>query len=288
MTLPYRDSSFDRPNAAQAATAFAAGVRVWGGYIAAVVPPGLRSAGGSNLATAWTQQDFAVVQAAGIAAVGFCSGWDDATACGTLARAWGVIPMLDCEDGIRGDGPWVDPWLAASGAGLYGLCAVHWHAAPWHIVARYPGVTVPASTWDPLCPRPTGLLGWQAEGTHRDPATGLQVDGGWVDDGFAVLAPPAPAREEDDMLMVTPVNPDGSVAPGFLLSGGLVADIPDQADTDALSAAGVQIVKVSSAFAAEIKAASAAFRGPAGPPGTSLAHDHPFTGTTGQGQGVGA
>lgn len=197
MTLAYRDSSWARPNADQAAAAFGAGVRVWGGYLAAVVPPGPRSQGGSNLLTTWTQADFQVLQAAGIACLAFCSGWDDAAACRALARAWGVRPMLDVEDAIRGDGAWVDGWLVDSGAGLYGLCEVHYHLAPAHIVARYPDVTVDAATWDPECQAPGGLLGWQAQGSHTDPATGLEVDGGWVDDGYAdAMTTSFPAQDE--------------------------------------------------------------------------------------------
>lgn len=175
--IAYRDSSFDRPTLAQARAARAAGVRAWGGYIA--------TAPGVGLAAPWSRQDFANVQQAGLAALAFCSGGDDAAALRRLAAQWGVRLMLDVESGIRGDGSWVDPFLAVSGAGLYGLCAVHYHAAPAHVVARYPGGD-PGATWDSLCPRPAGLLGWQSQGTHTDPITGLSVDSGWLDDGFGV------------------------------------------------------------------------------------------------------
>lgn len=249
--IAYRDSSVDRPNASQARAAYAAGVRAWGGYLAAVVPPGPRSSGGSNLLTAWSQADFDVLRAAGIQPIAFASGWDDAGACGALARAWRVRLMLDVEDAIRGDGSWVDAWLAASGAGLYGLCAVHRHVAPAHIVARYPDGPVPASTWDPQCqPAPAGLLGWQAQGTHADPATGLQVDAGWVDDGFVqeepmALDPNDPIVAEiranvqqtrSEVTLGFQTNPDGSKwegAPNYLGdqlaalqpgTGGLTAD----------------------------------------------------------------
>lgn len=218
MSVAYRDSSFDRPDAVQAAAAYAAGVRVWGGYLAGLVPPGPRSAGGSNLATGWSRADFEVLRAAGITPVAFASGWDDPAVCRLLASDWRVRLMLDVEDAIRGDGPWVDEWLAASGAGIYGLCSAHAHVAPAHIVARYPGIPVAASSWDSSCPRPAGLLGWQSMGTHTDPVTGLQADAGWVDEGFMDMTP-----EQDAILREV----RAILATGSYPSVGLPAGDPD-------------------------------------------------------------
>jgi hypothetical protein len=176
--IRYYDSSIHRPTAAQARAARAAGVRAWFGYLGTV------SADRLGLADVWSQADFDAVREGGLVPGAFCSGWDDPAALKALAAAWGIPWLfLDNEIDIRGDGPWCDPWLAASGAGLYGLCSVHGHRAPAHIVALYPGGD-PQQIWDPTCSRPAGLLGWQSEGTHTDPATGLSVDAGWLDDGF--------------------------------------------------------------------------------------------------------
>src|SRR5215472_2807524 len=177
------DSSFDRPNASQAQ----AGYRAWGGYIATM--PGV------GLAAPWSRADFQVVQDAGLRAHAYASGWDDPEAVKRLAADWRVLLLLDCEDGIRGDGPWVPDWLQRSGAGLYGPCSVHYHAAPFRVVARYPNVLPPAATWDPQCSAPPAEPhGWQVKGTHTDPVTGLSIDLSWMDAFFGTetIAVPVP------------------------------------------------------------------------------------------------
>src|SRR5215472_13783959 len=114
--------------------------------------------------------------------IAFCSGWDDPTALRTMAAAWNVRLCLDVESGIRGDGPWVQPWLDASGAGLYGVAGVHaGRRAAFHILARYPGFD-PGVTWDGGVLRPPGPVGWQWLGGHLE--FGLDVDRGWYDDWF--------------------------------------------------------------------------------------------------------
>src|SRR3954452_9551962 len=88
-----------------------AGVRLWSGYLATKQHV--------NLLHPWPKTDFDRVKAAGLACLAYCSGKDDPVACKELAREWGVLLCLDVEDGIRGDGPWVQEWLTESGAGLY-------------------------------------------------------------------------------------------------------------------------------------------------------------------------
>src|SRR5262245_38261435 len=132
------------PTRDQALAARASGVRGWWGYLATVNQDG----SGFNLLRIWTEAEFAVVlQVYGPMPIAFCSGWDDPLGCRSLADLWGVRLCLDVESGIRGDGPWVQPWLDASGAGLYGVCSVHGgRRAAFHVLAWYPGGE-PVATW---------------------------------------------------------------------------------------------------------------------------------------------
>src|SRR5262249_16766074 len=111
------DSSFGRPSAALALQAKASGVSLWSGYLA--------TKAGVRLAAPWTRADFDNARRCGGTPIAFCSGWDDPVACRALAAQWNVRLCLDVEEGIRGDGAWVQPWLDASGAGLYGNAQVH-------------------------------------------------------------------------------------------------------------------------------------------------------------------
>ena len=172
------DSSFDRPTPAQVAQASAAGVRVWGGYLATRPNVGL--------AAPWDLASFDAVRPLGGVPLAFCSGWDDPTALRTLAQQWAVRLCLDVEDRIRPDGTWVDPFLGASGAGLYGLNSplgsVHYHAAAFHVGAYYPSSGDPGATWFGPRPADGAPCAWQWQDTH--PEFGLSVDRGWYDDWF--------------------------------------------------------------------------------------------------------
>lgn len=168
------DSSLDAPSANDALTARAAGVGMWNGYIA--------TKSGVNLEAPWTQLAFENARLCGATPLAFCSGLDDPVALKALAQAWNVRLCLDCESGIRGPGPWVSAWLAASGAGLYGSVAtVQAYDAPFKVAAEYPGFD-PGKTF----PYPSGSLptGWQWEGTHSE--FGRSVDRGWYDDWFGL------------------------------------------------------------------------------------------------------
>ena len=92
---------------------------------------------------------------------------------------WNVRLCLDVEGGIRPDGPWVQPWLSASGAGLYGNAPVHGgRTAAFHVLAAY--VADPQATWSGAAPGTP--CGWQWRGTHSE--FGIGVDRGWYDDWF--------------------------------------------------------------------------------------------------------
>lgn len=169
-----RDSSFSAPSLAQAQQAYVAGIRCWGGYLATQQDVGL--------AAPWPQAAFQNVQQAGMQAIAFCSGWDNPIALRNLAQRYNVLLCLDVEAGIRGIGDWIPNFISASGAGLYGGMAVHAYAAPFHILAAYPG-SDPKATWPSGSKAPNTPRGWQYEGSHIE--FGLEVDSGWYDDWFA-------------------------------------------------------------------------------------------------------
>jgi hypothetical protein len=165
------------PTPAQVAQAAAGGVKVWSGY--------LQTRPNVGLFRAWSEQEFGPVKALPGTPLAFCSGWDDPAALAALAASWGVRLCLDVEAGIRDDGPWVDGFLAASGAGLYGLQSVHYHPAPFHVLGAYPTSGDPAGdTWQlSKGGAPAEPHGWQWAGTHGE--FGISVDSTWFDDWFA-------------------------------------------------------------------------------------------------------
>ena len=122
----------------------------------------------------------------------------------------GIMLCLDVEPKIRGDGPWVQDWLSASGAGLYGNAPVFTgRRAAFYVLAWYPKRD-PARTWivDPRYPRPNGPCGWQWRGTHTE--FGRGVDRGWYDDWFApqgAAAAPAFPYPAADYLALLSADP---------------------------------------------------------------------------------
>ncbi len=166
------------PTAAQVAQARAAGVRLWAGYLATKAEV--------RLYNVWTRDQFDIARGCGATPIAYASGLDDPIACKALAAAWNVRLCLDVEGGIRGDGPWVQAWLDASGAGVYGNAGVHGHTtAPFHIYCGYFG-TAPGHdygvTWPSWVPHPGGPVAWQFANTHNE--FGVGVDRNWFDDWF--------------------------------------------------------------------------------------------------------
>lgn len=228
MSLRGGDSSFSAPTAAQAVAMFRAGVRIWGGY--------LGSRDGLGLAVRWNRMSFWNLQQAGIVCLGFCSGFDDPRWVRETAAAWGIIPVVDVERGIRDDGPWVRPWVREARSGLYGLASVHFESgeppgrdAILSVVARYPGSGCSGAAWDPAAgSRPPGLCGWQCQGSHAE--FGLTVDSAFYDDGVPGLLGVAPVvqggndmaaahRPDNSGTDMFPVRPDGGVEHWFWASG---------------------------------------------------------------------
>ena len=172
------DSSTSVPTSAQLADAKARGVKLWSGYLA--------TRSGVGLLHPWSQEEFARVRKAGLAALGFCSGRDDPVACKRRAAEWGVRLCLDVEQGIRSDGPWVQPWLNDSGAGLYGNAPVFsGRKAAFYVFAAYPGID-PTRTWPRLRSAQRAVRLAVAGDAHR---VRCLVDQGWYDDWFAIGLP---------------------------------------------------------------------------------------------------
>lgn len=189
------DSSFFRPSAATALAAKAAGVRLWSGYLSTRPNVGL--------ASPWDQASFENARLCGLTPIAYCSGNDDPVACKQLAAQWNVRLCLDVENGIRGDGGWVQGWLdAAAPCGLYGNAPVfNGRSAAFYVLAGYPG-SDPSATWSGA--RPNGPCGWQWMGSHDEFGGG--VDRGWFDPWFADL----PTEVPNDMTALYQ-GPDGRV-----------------------------------------------------------------------------
>lgn len=170
--------SASMPSATQARAAVAGGIALWSGYLATKPRVGLYSP--------WSQAGFENARLCGSTPIAFCSGWDSPGALKALAAAWNVRLCLDVENGIRGEGPWVQGWLNVSGAGLYGNAPIHTgRSAPFHILAAYPGSGDVRATWWSSSLRPAGPCGWQWAGTHTE--FGIGVDRGDYDDWFGGL-----------------------------------------------------------------------------------------------------
>jgi hypothetical protein len=172
--------SAGEPSAGQAQAAKAAGYGVWSGYIGTRPNTGVRG---------WSQQGFENARLCGSMPIGYCSGYDDPGAIRQLAISWKVRLCLDCENGIRGlhdpDPSWVQPFLDASGAGLYGGAQIHQQGfrAPFYVLGAYPGSGDPwNASWIGPSPRPNAPCGWQWAGSHG--AFGVTVDATVFDDWF--------------------------------------------------------------------------------------------------------
>lgn len=270
------DSAYP-PNDAQLAAAYTAGVRFWAGYL------GTRD--GLGLLNRWSEQDFERVKAAGMGTMGYCSGWDDPAGCKALGEQFGIPISLDVEDGIRGDGPWVQGWLNDSGAGLYGNPPVFvGKTFPTAIMAAYPNSGDPdGATWqDPPYPTPPVPHGWQWAGTHD--FAGISVDSSWLDDWFAASAP-----QEDEMKWFTVLAPDG-VAQWVVMPSGFKFPLFSQEDLAVIRASGnlVETINAGPVSQAQLDAWPTLGAGqvPSIPGGPVPPHDHPLafsvTATTGQ------
>jgi hypothetical protein len=151
------DSAY-APTLAQCQAFLAAGGGAWLGYLA--------SGKDVDILNPWTEAEFDLVRSSGLLTAAYVSGQDNPTWLKTTAAAWGLTIILDCEGGIRADGTWVDPFLATSGAGLYGGSAVQanhrTHNHPFYVFALYPTAGNPSKLqWPSGVAAPPQPTGWQ-------------------------------------------------------------------------------------------------------------------------------
>ena len=208
MTIYAVDSDWE-PTAAQIATAKAHGVRAWLGYF---------KLGNDGILHGWADATFKLVKAGGLETGAFCSTRADQATLKARAAALDIVLVSDVESSVNGgDGPYVDPALAVSDAGLYGGGPRGDGTVPRHVPhnhARYvvSDYSLEAATlgrgslsWPPNDPRPApGIpVGWQYQGGTQMPwgLTDLAV----YDDTFLVTAAPS----EDAMFLCTTTRTAG-------------------------------------------------------------------------------
>lgn len=133
-------------------------------------------------------------------------------------------PVLQWGRGGWTVSAWVQPWLDASGGGLYGNLPVFAGAhASRYVFAAYPG-TDPGASWPSYYPRPAdgSPCGWQWEGTHA--FAGISVDSTYFDDGFWALGPHPGSLGDDDMLYVGPFHALSASLKVFASAGTIYSD----------------------------------------------------------------
>ena len=107
--IPALDSAIP-PTPAQVAAAKGAGIRMWCVYLATKPNVGLYRA--------WTDAEIETVRPINPRPIAFCSGRDDPGAIKAAAGRLRLRACVDVEDGIRPDGPWLQPWMDAARAYL--------------------------------------------------------------------------------------------------------------------------------------------------------------------------
>jgi hypothetical protein len=202
--------SWWQPSAQQIATAKANGIGAWLGYFSDG-HDGIYGGG-------WSDDTFRLVQSGGLLTAAFCSYRAYAATWKARAEALGIVLILDVERSVDGgDGPAVDPWLAASGARLYGcgpgagtpnVMTTHlMHGHSGYQVADYRVIPGSGSLSWPAQPRP-GIMptAWQYAGTQTKPWG--DVDLGVYDEAF--ISPGVPEEEEMAWFLYTVAGGDGT------------------------------------------------------------------------------
>jgi hypothetical protein len=188
--------SWKAPTTAQLAACKANGVQGFAGYFS-TGSDGIYGGG-------WSDAAFQAVQAAGLKTLAFCSTRADPVAWKARAARLGIVIVADVERSVQGgDGPSVDPWLAASGARLYGggprgdgtITRHLHHGHSGYVLADYEnGLGGWGSTsWPTGDPRPNAPTGWQYSGGATHPWG--NTDLGIYDD--ALVSPGVAPSEED-------------------------------------------------------------------------------------------
>lgn len=197
MVLRIADS-WKAPTAVQLAACKANNVQGFAGYFSNG-SDGIYGGGWSDLA-------FQAVMAAGLKTLAFCSTRADPVAWKARAARLGIVIVADVESSVQGgDGPTVDPWLAASGARLYGggprgdgtipRHLKHGHSG--YMIADYeaglPGWSI--SSWPAGDLKPPAPTAWQFQGGATHPWG--NTDLGIYDEAF--VSPGATPLEDDEV-----------------------------------------------------------------------------------------
>lgn len=256
MTVLKGVDSWNMPSATQLQAAKAAGIGLWAGYF---------SNGSDGIyGGGWDDAAFDQVMAFGLKTLAFVSTRADPVAWKARAARLGIVIVADVESSVDGgDGPHVDPWLAASGAHLYGGGPRGDGTIPRHLPHSHTGYMVAdyegrpgwgTASWPGGDPKPNAPVAWQYEGGQ--PHAWGNTDMAIYDETFVTpggIAPPAP--EDDDVLLYQQKN--GTVS---LLTGGKLVNLGSPADIAYLTGLGVKTMleaNITPAFAANILAAAA-------------------------------
>jgi hypothetical protein len=248
--------SWWEPTPAQIATAKAAGVQAWMGYF---------SNGSDRIYHGWQDSTFQSILAAGLKTGAYCSQYADPGWVKSRAAALGIPAILDDESSIHADDANTDPWLATSGAGLYGgsgVQAAHRsHGHPFYVAAYYPApAVVQTSLWPSAIalPSPARPTGWQYGGSWTEPYGTVDVsnfDPAILSVIPPVIPPPTPVPPKEDPMYLVVFAGGGFVL--FCPASKLCVPVPDGPSIDAWKAAGVPEVIVSQAEFEAIVAACA-------------------------------
>lgn len=222
------------PNAAQLGTAKANNIQLWAGYFSNG-HDGIYGGG-------WDDAAFDQVKAFGLHTLAFCSTRANPLTWKARAAALGIVIVADVESSVDGgDGPQVDPWLAASGARLYGGGPRGDGTIPRHLPHGHPGYMVSdyegrpgwsVASWPGGDPKPNAPTAWQFQGGASHPWG--NTDLGIYDEAFVGIASLPP---EDDMpwLLYTVSGGDGTQ---FVFTGSAVVPQSSVADVAVLVAQG--------------------------------------------------
>jgi hypothetical protein len=203
VTIKAVDSAW-APTAQQIAVAKAHGVGAWLGYF---------KLGNDGILSGWSDAAFQLVKTSGLETAAFCSTRADQAVLKARAAALDIVLISDVESSVNGgDGPYVDPALAVSAAGLYGGGPRGDGTIPRHLPHRHHHYVVSdyelnqatlgrgSLSWPPHDAKPAGIpVGWQYQGGTAMPwgMTDLAV----YDDDF-FQATPTPL-EDDAMFLAT-------------------------------------------------------------------------------------
>ena len=235
MTVLKGVDSWWTPNATQLQAAKDAGIGLWAGYF--------KSGNDGIYGAGWSDAAFNQVMAFGLKTLAFCSTRADPIAWKDRAAKLGIVIVADVELSVDGgDGPHVDPWLAASGAHLYGGGPRGDGTIPRHIPHGHPGYIVSdyearpgwsTASWPGGDPKPPQPVAWQFQGGASHPWG--NTDLGIYDEAFVTPGGIAPVPEDDMWFLYEVAGGDGT---WYVFTGAAVVPMSNAADVASIVAQG--------------------------------------------------